>query len=237
MVGSRKEQVLWAGWCRSGALWRDAVSKSSGFTLIEVVVALALASLVALGLTTALKTVGDAGDRLDKIAFRSEDARVVVAFLRQIVQSASARQGPSVNGLPAKAYFQGGEGSLEWLGVMPARYGAGGLYHFRLELLFEDGGEGSLILRYMPFVPRPELPDWSLGKVHLLAKGVDSMSLAYQGRDELEWGPSWLLQDVVPGKLAFKLSAKKTGWPEIVVPIYAAERRVLIEPKKPENGR
>lgn len=208
------------------------VSLARGFTLVEVVVALTLLSLVALGLTTALKTVADSGRRMELALQEKEAHQAVLSLLETAFETASAKQvSVAADGKAPALYFQGRADSIEWLGVLPARHGFGGLHFLRLELGQGAGAQSGLLLRYLPFLVRPGYPDWSQAEAYELLKGAREISLQYQGLDESDWNPEWVLQPVLPGKLMMVVAFGERGRSELAVPILAAERRPLPNAK------
>ena len=70
---------------------RDSASR--GFTLIEVVVSLAILSLVLLGTVTGLRTLGNTQVSLERVTQRADEVRTVSAFLRDLMESAVVGSG------------------------------------------------------------------------------------------------------------------------------------------------
>lgn len=203
-----------------------------GFTLVEVVVALTLLSLVALGLTTALKTVADSGRRMELVLQEREAHQAVTSLLETAFETASARQiAAAVDGKPPALYFQGRGDSIEWLGVLPARHGFGGLHFLRIEQGQGQGAHNGLQLRYLPFLVRPGYPDWSQAETYELLKDARDVRIQYQGLHEPEWNPEWVQQPVLPGKLMMTVMFGDRAKADLAVSILAAERRPVLNAK------
>lgn len=201
-----------------------------GFTLVEIIIALTLLSLVMLALVAALRTFGDSGARLEARSERADDMRLVSAFVRQIVGDASFRHLRLLDSGAEVPDFHGEPNALEWLTTMPARHGAGGLHWVRLALR-DEGEDHDLVLQLAPYVPPQEAfrtdpaarPDWSSIPERVLARRVQDFAIAYQrlGRDD--WQESWIDLEVLPGRVAFRLEVDGTRWPDLIVPVLAAE--------------
>ena len=132
-------------------------SPRRGFTLVEMLVVLVLLSLIMLAVVSALRSVAQGSDRADARFERLDDERITRDFLRGVLARVSARRVTS----PGRSgpLFEGASDHVAWVGVMPARYGAGGRTFFRLSI--EQQEEGSaLVLRYLPWADQPQFPDW-----------------------------------------------------------------------------
>ena len=198
------------------------VIRSAGFTLVEVVVALTLVSVIMLGLMTALGTFANTSSRLERRAFESDDVRLVYAFLQQSLGAASARSRSRAEDSVQTTWFTGGEDHLEWLGMMPARHGVGGLYHLRLARDPEVARDG-LVLEYLPYTGDEYPPEWGRGAPHVLLEGATGFSIAYRRLGSLHWLRQWEDPLVLPGYVRLRISLKEMMWPVLVVHVLASE--------------
>ena len=202
---------------------RFARSKTTGFTLLEVLVVMALLSLVMLALGSALRTVGQTQERIDMRLARADELRVSVAFIRStlgrisgrmISQPATAQVGSS------RFLFTAAPDAVAWVGVMPARYGAGGRYFFRLAVERVDE-DMALVIRFKPWEDSSVFPDWATADSRVLATNVTSLSIRYEnGRMEPPaWMPDWAIPDRLPERVAIDLLTAAGEWPTLVVPL------------------
>ena len=106
--------------------------RARGFTLVEVVVALALLAVILTGLISALVTFARTSDRVDQRTQAGDDVRLVYAFLSQSLGPADPRMRTRPDDAVTLSWMQGTATELVWLGLMPARHGVGGLFHLRL---------------------------------------------------------------------------------------------------------
>lgn len=190
-----------------------------GFTLVEVVIALALLSLVMLGLLGAMRTLGDSGSRLDARAMRGDELRLSATFLREAIGLASPRSYQRPGDLEVRGYFLGNAQSLEWLGVMPARHGAGGISHMRL-LPAQEGRV--LVLQVVPFDPQRAEPDWSQAEEAWLVEDLEQLVIQYQALEGADWRNEWSVPSHLPGRVQIQIQAAGYAWPPLIIAVQAA---------------
>ncbi len=196
-----------------------------GFTLIEVVIALTLVAVILTGLVSALVSFGKTSTRIEERSLTSDDVRLVYAFLEQSLGAAAPRVRVRPEDSVPVGWFEGSGTELEWLGLMPARHGVGGLYHLRLGV--ERGADRGrrLVLYYLPYAGDDPPPDWGLAVSHLLLEGVTGFDLAYRGADEDEWRAEWRDTEVLPARVKVGLAVRGQTWPELIVPVLEAQPR------------
>ena len=142
---------------RRGARGRAAARRQHGFTLIEVVIALVLISLLMLLLTAAMRSMGQTETAIEERVAQTEDYRTTVLFLRDVLSEASARPlAASTQANAPRVFFAGGPQELSWIGVLPARYGMGGRHYMHLGL-----ENGALVLRFAPWNGAATYDNWS----------------------------------------------------------------------------
>jgi general secretion pathway protein J len=90
----------------------------AGFTLLELLIAITIFSLILLALGGGVQFAGGAWRKQEEQIFRQGDINAVQAVLRQLL--ASGRD------------FDGGSQNLRFLGQMPAALARGGLYEIEL---------------------------------------------------------------------------------------------------------
>lgn len=191
-----------------------------GFTLVEMVVAMALLSLIMLVLGSSIRSMGASAERVDARMANIDEMRVASTFLRDIVGRTGAQRAEA----PATGLlFSGAVDGVSWVGVMPARFGAAGRHFFRLGV--ETAGDGSLglVLRFTPWRwEQKALPDWSRAESRVLVRNVDAFALAYAGNGVSEgWLPAWPPDEKnLPPRMRLQLSAGGSEWPPIVLAIH-----------------
>ena len=194
-----------------------------GFTLLEVLVATALLSLVMLGLLTAMRSFAQMETRIDDRIRVDDDLRVSERFLRGVVATVSPRMRSTEAGAPKQVDFIGGADSMRWIGVMPARHGAGGLYRFHLYARAASAEEpAALMLEFVPYVPGFETPlDPGAVQSRPMAVGIREIRFRYQGglTEDEQWVAEWPHADRIPRRIGLSILGATQPWPELVVAV------------------
>jgi len=188
----------------------------AGFTLVEMLVALVLLSLVMLGLSSSLRGFAQAEVRIDQRVLRGETARALDGFLREIMGWVSGMRIPGPEGAKPFVALVGGANELVWLGMMPARQGVGGLHYLHLGIEQRERGP-SLVLRYIPFKGKPALPDWSTSEAIDLAEDIEELQFQYMGEEKDGWKSVWSSTEKLPSLMRLGLKGLGTSFPELVV--------------------
>ena len=198
-----------------------------GFTLVEVLIALTLLSLLMLVLTGALRAMGQTEERVEQRITEAEDHRASVQLLGDVLGRVSARRFPltQAGGLTEAPFFQAGADSLAWVGVMPARFGLGGRHYLRLAV-----EQGRLVLRYAPWTGAPAFTAWQQAQAQVLAAPVAGLTLRYLEPASGQWSPLWpppgaapqtLPATLLPEAVEIQLEGAAPAWPPLVVAVTA----------------
>jgi len=201
----------------------SSLNRRRGFTLVEVLIATSLLALVLLGMLTAMRAFARSEARIDERVRIDEDLRVADRFLRGVLASISPRPRPEVAGAPRQIDFSGTADQLSWIGVMPARHGAGGMYRFHLHLRPADlAGPAALVLDFAPYIAGADGPlDASAVMSRVMVAPVGAVRFRYQ--DDLksgeQWHDAWPHVDRLPQRIALEYSGMTQPWPEMVVAV------------------
>jgi general secretion pathway protein J len=197
-----------------------------GFTLVEVLIATAVLALLMLGLVTAMRSFARAEARIDERIRIDDGLRLSERLLRATMSAVSPRRREMQADTPRALDFHGGSESMRWIGVMPARHGAGGLYRFHLYARPPAiDGPGALVLEFAPFVPGFNGPlDPGAVQSRVLASPIESVHLRYQ--DDVDgagrWLDEWPHADRLPRRIGLTVQADRHAWPETVVAVTPA---------------
>ena len=197
---------------------------ASGFTLVEMLVAMSLLSLIVLGLAGAMGTMGRTETSIDNRLERMDESRASTDFLRAVLGRISAKrvQGLQQQGMlsaaPSAFFFEGAGQSMTWVGVMPARYGVGGRYHFRLAMGSYDGAP-AVMLSYLPWIDQQTLPDWGGAQTYPLLQHATGLSFQYLDGaiDPPQWGSDWGAVDRLPQAVQVVMSTESMVLAPVVV--------------------
>lgn len=195
----------------------------SGFTLVEILVVITLLSVIMLALGAAMRTIAQTEERVDDRLQRSDQMRVATGFLESVLGRVSARRSASASpGAASTFLFSGTPDAVAWIGVMPARYGAGGRNYFRLASE-RQGGKTNLVLRFAPWNGAGAFPDWPSADSRALVKEVTSLGIEYAQEDgpiQL-WRTEWPFADRLPSRIRLSIRTGALTWPPIVIEMRA----------------
>lgn len=195
-----------------------------GFTLVELLVALALLSIVMLALGTAMRSFAQTEVRIDQHMQRDEEFRVAVNFLRTILAEMSPLAVRTAPGAPKRIAFAGAGDQLDWIGVMPARQGAGGLYRFRLFVRSGTDAPAALILDFAPLTNFDSPLDSGTPKSRVMVDGVSGVAFRYEDTTapEAAWLSAWPYPDRLPRRVGLQIRTSAQTWPELIVTVLPA---------------
>lgn len=188
----------------------------TGFTLVEVVVALAILSLVMLTTITGLRTLANTQGALDRMTGRIDQVRTVSGFLRDTLESAAIGSGDA-GGLALggtsreSAYFDLTEDSFTWKSTILIGESFGGSYLVRVAK--EDD---LLVLRWQePGSSGGPDQDWSEAQERTLVEDLQVFELAWRDQAGGDWQQQWEKGDVA-GWVRLQLQAAGRFWPELI---------------------
>ncbi|MCX7097266.1 MAG: prepilin-type N-terminal cleavage/methylation domain-containing protein [Methylococcales bacterium] len=190
-----------------------------GFTLIEVLIALTLLSIMVVLLFSSLKICADSWEKgEDKITDVNEIAVVYGFFQRHL--SVAQPYWDDFSEEDARTFsFQGQVQSLQFVSSFPASAGRSGLQLFTLTFL-EENQDRFIKITLTPFFPATEGEGWHKEEVTLI-KHVSEFSLAYfDSVDGAEgtWEEEWLERENLPRLIKINIKLENGRfWPEMIV--------------------
>ncbi|HPK31308.1 MAG TPA: prepilin-type N-terminal cleavage/methylation domain-containing protein [Ottowia sp.] len=197
-----------------------------GFTLVEVLIAISLLSLLMLVLTGAMRALGQTEVRVEQRIDQADEYRIARQFLRGSFSQVSARgyESRSVDRPGEYPFFSGDTSSVAWVGAMPARFGGGGRHYLRLAVEPVDG-QNSLVLRYAPWDGSPGFSAWQAASTQVIAHSVRAMRLSYRHPLTGEWLDAWpppasmlvALQVKLPDAVRIDYDVEGPPWPPMVL--------------------
>src|SRR5690348_6809632 len=127
-----------------------APTRQSGFTLLEILLALVLMAMTMVGVWGALRTGAKLTRSADAANQRSDRVRAVQAFLRNYLGGAQPQAFAPAKDQSARM-FRGDPLVLTYVAPMPAQLGDGGLFVQTLQFVREQGSNAyTLQLIYAP---------------------------------------------------------------------------------------
>lgn len=220
-----------------------------GFTLLELLIALALIGLMVVLLFGALRFSSKAWTSTEERAERDTGIRLVYQYLADRMEQARPitayveHQGDEV------FFFIGQHSAVEFVSPMPAHLGSGGLYIIRLQ---ERGNGGSKQLLLSRWLFHPEvlegasrLPEWRpLGNGLNAGDKEDPAMRAYYSETPLvddlmevkisyfgvsdpqdesgDWWDAWEDKNYLPWLVKIQIQDSKGVWPEMIFELPSA---------------
>jgi general secretion pathway protein J len=198
------------------------MSRQCGFTLLEVLGALALLALLLVGVYGGVRSAihgvrsGSAAiNRIDEIGSAQR-------FLRSELSQALA-QPIKHNDHGQPVYFSGSEHEMRYVAPLPGYLGKLGPQLQVLKLV-DDGKGGQRLELQLSLLPPDGQPPKPLGDPQVLLDHVEKGSFDYRGRDALNrvlpWSSDWADGTRMPQLVRIRLQAQGGyDWPELDVPL------------------
>ncbi len=202
---------------------RADTSAPRGFTLVEVVVGLAILSLVMLATVTGFRTLGNTAGTINKMTDRVDELRSVSSFLRDALENSVVGAesggggglsfGGNGGGSKPSAFFRLKNGSLEWRSKILFGEAYGGSYFLRL------GKRGNrLVLQWQDPEGRTEPKEWVKSPQRVVLDDLELFEVTYR----MNPGEPWRLDDLdrdVPSHIKLAVKANGRFWPEMIMQV------------------
>lgn len=190
--------------------------KQAGFTLVEVMVALTILSLVLLGTVSGLRTLGNTQVALERKTVRVDEIRTVSGFLRDLMEAAVVggdSGGLSLGGGSADAtYFRFGEDFVEWKSTILFGEAFGGSYVVRVA-----GEEEALVLRWREPEQHRRNPDsWDAAPSRVLVQDLEEFAVALRQEYYTDWVADWDSKEP-PALVRMQIKSAGRYWPELIM--------------------
>lgn len=165
---------------------------NTGFTLIEVLIAMTLLGIMVVLLFSSMKTCAESWQKGEAKIAQVNDTAVVYQFFQHHLTTALPLWDDFTEKDSRTFSFQGKHDEIQFVSSFPASAKKTGLQLFSLKLMKD--GEGQFIqVSITPFFPSAEGEEWRKEEVILL-NHVSSFSLSYFGSEDTQGEGFW--QDV-----------------------------------------
>lgn len=203
-----------------------------GFTLVEMLIALTLMSLILTTIFSGLYGTSRLWSRSEALAEENDATRIGMTLLRRLISETVPIT--RMDGHTPALLFQGEQDALRWVAPLPSHGGGTGLYWTGLSLNRTALGKSQLVLTYVPM--RPETPPTPMAfesdsESVVLAQSVEQLEIAYYGttQDDLpsRWQDDWSAVDRLPAlvRLTLRRREGEEPWPTLVVPLRVPAQR------------
>lgn len=190
----------------------------AGFTLVEVMVAIALLSLILLTTITALRTLGNTQGSIERLTNRVDEVRTVSTFMRDLLESTVVGGGPSAivagptSGL-GESYFVFGADFLELKATVLFGELFGGSYLVRMAK-----EENRLVLRWQEPPPDQTQPQWLDTPSRVVIENLEEFTVATRKAYADDWTETMDKDDMsTPALVRLRVKAAGRYWPDLVV--------------------
>jgi len=202
-----------------------------GFTLIEVLIAMTLLSIMVVLLFSSLRICAQSWEQGENKITEVNEVAVVYNFFQRHLSSAIplwndfAASGAVTENKDKTFSFQGKKQFLQFVSVFPASAGRSGMQLFSISPQQQDG-EQLIKVTLTPFFPVAEGEEWRQEEVVLL-RHVSDFTLAYFGAADdgsaSRWQDEWLEKDVQPRLVKININTTNgIFWPEMIIELKAA---------------
>jgi general secretion pathway protein J len=195
-----------------------------GFSLVEVLVALSLTSLLLASLYSALAASGRTVTSTSKAQRITNDQRLISTALRAVIANAVPMTERRAD--RPLVLFDGHRSSLRLVSHLPAHAGGGGLQFVEIGAKDMLLGQRSLMLWFRNAWPSVafETPTHELGwESEALLLKVERLEFEYFGSDDdrgaPNWRDSWRSSERLPTLIRVAVTADE-AWPDLVVPLH-----------------
>ena len=199
------------------------MQRGAGFTLVEVIVALAIMSLVMLATVTGFRTLGNTATTITKMTSRTDELRSVSAFLRDALEnSVAGAQGGQTEGLTfggtggsskPVAYFRVNDGRLTWRAKILFGEAYGGSYFLRLVKLGDK-----LMLQWQDPDGQMEPDNWQQAPGRQVLDNVELFEVWTRGEPDAGWTKSDIGRET-PSHVKLVVKTGGRYWPELIMQV------------------
>lgn len=195
------------------------MKRTGGFTLMEMIIGLALLGLMSLALFSAMRLGVQSWERAEAKSQRVVDLRIVEGVLRREIGKAYPLRVGLAN--ENKIAFEGDARGMRFLSSLPAHFTTGGLSWVSLEPVNasdpENRNSRNLVLRHA-ILDGPATDFSALDKATdqtILIRDLESVEFEYFGQEsetaEPTWRRDWAASARLPGLVKLTLAFRQGG--------------------------
>jgi prepilin-type N-terminal cleavage/methylation domain-containing protein len=189
---------------------RRGLGAEAGFTLLELLVSLALLALILAAIPSALQMGRRAWQTSEQID-RSGSVAVVSSFIENRIARAMPLFRRTADGT-ARVVFLGTPGNIVFVAASVDGPMGAGLFLFDLTTRVTEAGGNALVLKWSAYRPTPVPDQWPQTEERVLVTDVSAFSLRYFGQQKPNgnrgWSDDWNSAMVLPELVEFRLTAK-----------------------------
>jgi len=187
-----------------------------GFSLLEVLAALALLAILLLGVYSGVRSTTLSTSRGSAVIARLDEVRAAREFLRRQLSSATALPWKTRDG-NVPVVFEGDATHMRFVSALPGYLGKLGPQVIEI-VLAPDTGDGQALEAHFSQLPgRPVTI--AAGAQDVLLGSVRALRLRYASRGSSQWQEHWDNATALPGAVEISLIPNEgsEAWPALVV--------------------
>jgi general secretion pathway protein J len=198
------------------------MKRMTGFTLLEVLGALVLLSLLLLGVYSGVRSATHTVQAGTQKIADLDEVRSAQMFLRRELEQAMAQPiARDDNG--NNIYFIGSSNEMRFVAPMPDYLGVSGPQIIDLKLV-SNGDKGKQLVAALAVLPPDGSKPKPLGDPQVLVDGVDDGSFSYRGMNgqgqATDWQGDWNDIGNMPNIVSIKLTLQHgREWPQLSAPL------------------
>jgi len=194
---------------------------SRGFTLLELLIALAVTAAVVALMFAGVGVIGRSTERSQRVIERSERMMVVSQWLGRKFDTLRLLSRRNENTFVN--FFSGNAAGVIWVAPLPERGDAGGLYVFRTNPFRHQDGRVDLSIEAVPYDGALMALDWSRALRETLLADVRTLQWHYQDGQTGEWTQQWdSAKAQYPARIRVEIADAQGDWPALVFPLVRA---------------
>ncbi len=198
--------------------------RDAGFTLLELLIALALVAVMSMILGGGLRFGASVWEASQAQANATGEIQAIRRFVRERTLAARPVGRVQENQPQKVVYFQGSGSDMEFVTLMPAYVARGGLYHVSFGVS-GDGSSDAITMKWWPYGGEQTGPG---GGQRRLMEGIKEFKISYFGDPENagddRWQDVWSESVTLPRLVSIKLTFEDGDprvWPELIVALPA----------------
>lgn len=200
---------------------RAARTPSRGFTLLELLIGLAVTSAVVALMFAGVGVIGRTEERNQRVVERTERMLVVSQWLGRKFDALRLLSRRNENTFVN--FFSGNAAGLLWVAPLPERGEAGGLYVFRMNPLRHDNGSVDLSVEAVPYDGALMDLDWKQALRETLMADVRTLQWHYQDGQTGQWTQQWdAAKPAYPARIRLDIGDAQGDWPPLIFPLIRA---------------
>ncbi|MFT3813725.1 MAG: prepilin-type N-terminal cleavage/methylation domain-containing protein [Acidovorax sp.] len=201
---------------------RLPASRQRGFTLLELLIALAVTVAVVALVFAGFGVIGRSEERNQRTIDRSERMMAVSQWLGRKFDTLRPLKRRNADGGFVN-FFSGNAAGAVWVAPLPEKGDEGGLYVFRASPLRHDDGSVDLAIEAMPYDGALMNVDWARASRAILLPRVTTLQWYYQDGATGQWLQQWGSEQAqYPARVRLDVGDAQGEWPALVFALVKA---------------